>query len=493
MLDGDGQESDRARHRDAAPPVAGLRTEGFGHAMKELLATLPDDPPPLPPGYLDTVLERGRRSLRRRRLGAAALLVVALAAAVTVISGVPRPAQPADSSQGSTVPDRFAGYSLFTSTVTKAPPGRAIALYGYGNGEMFNMFQPLVVGADADTYRRLDAAEDRLLPSALLAPDGKHVLLGDDRGLTDELTLLDLTTGEHRPIRLQGAVGVRLLAWSPDGRQVAYSAGPLSNSGELGTAQTVDMELARTGTLWLLDVPSGRSTKLAAIRSPKTAAFAADSRRLAVQVGQTAHVIALDGRESNKLDIPAGRELAADVGWSPDGRFLATVPEGLTRHDEFLWQVGDVAFISLTDDGTPPTTIENVTQLLGWRSSDSLIVATINGSDHLALAEVDRGTGSRRTLSRFDIGRTCELHTQTCQVFDLHLATGLLPELTVRDAGRPQRGSPWPTLVATIITVALAGAGYLVWRRIKPAWQRHRASAKLRKKAMRRLRDSYNS
>jgi hypothetical protein len=39
-------------------------------------------------------------------------------------------------------------------------------LYGYSSGEMFTMFQSLVVGADADTYRRVDAMEKRGHPSA---------------------------------------------------------------------------------------------------------------------------------------------------------------------------------------------------------------------------------------------------------------------------------------------------------------------------------------
>src|ERR1700754_1204157 len=50
-----------------------------------------------------------------------------------------------------------------------------------------------------------------------------------------------------------------------------------------------------------------------------------DSHRLAVQGGQRAHLVDLDGRESGSVEIPAGRELAAGVGWSPDGGLLATV------------------------------------------------------------------------------------------------------------------------------------------------------------------------
>lgn len=444
--------------------------------MRELFATLPDEPPPLPPGYLDTVLTRARRSVRRRRIAATAgCAAVVLVLAGLVAPGVPLPVRPAAPAATPSLPDRFAGYSMLTSTVTKAPPGRAIALYGYGNGEAFNMFQSLIVGADADTYRRVDAMEERDRPSALLAPDGTRVLLGDDRGATRDLLLVDLATGKRRSIPLGDPVGVRLLAWSPDGRHVAYSAAPLSHSGEFGTVNVVEAEVARTGTLRLLDLSSGRSTEVPAIRPAWTAAFAADSRRLAVQVGQTAHLVDLDGRELRRVQIPRGRELAAEVGWSPDGTFLATVPwladgpftgstGGDTSHGVFLWKVGDVQFLPLSGVRTPPAAVPDVVQLLGWRAADSVVVATVNDAGHASLAEVRLDAGSRRTLSSFDTGSSCELGSQSCQLFDLHLTTGLLPDLTVRNAGRPQRG-PRPMLVDALIGVVVLGGALLFWRR----------------------------
>jgi hypothetical protein len=96
-----------------------------------------------------------------------------------------------------------------------------------------------------------------------------------------------------------------------------------------------------------------------------------------------------------------------------------------------------------------------------------VIVATISPAGRVAIVEVDRDTGARRPLSRFDTGHTCELHTQNCEVFDLHLATGLLPDLTVRDAGRPQRGGPWPILLSAIPGAAALLAAWLLWRRIR--------------------------
>jgi hypothetical protein len=445
--------------------------------MRDLFATLPDDPaPPMPAGYLDTVLSRGRRDVRRRRIGTAAVwAVVVLALAVLVLPGVPLPARPGAPAKRPGLPDHLAGYSMLTSTVTKAPPGRAIALYGYGNGELFNMFQPLVVGADRNTYRRVDALDERNHPSALLAPDGTRVLLGDDRGPTGDLVLVDLTTGKRRSVPIGDPVGVRLLAWSPDGRYVAYSAAPLPPPD--GNGNFVDYEVARAGVLRLLDLSSGRSTEVPAFKPAWTAAFAPDSRRLAVQVGQEAHLIDLDGHESGSVHITAGRELAANVGWSPDGGFLATVPwaadgpfDGTvgTNHYGFLSLARNVDLVALTGmgTGTPKAPIEDVVQLLGWRSAGSMIVATVNAVGQLSLTEVQLGTGARRTLSRFDTGSTCELGTQTCQVFDLQLATGLLPDLTVRHGGSPQRG-PWPITLTIPVAAVVLGTALLLWRRTR--------------------------
>ncbi|GAA1883136.1 hypothetical protein GCM10009687_59310 [Asanoa iriomotensis] len=400
--------------------------------------------------------------------------VVVLLLALMVAGSAPSALRTAGPVAGPSVPDRTAGYSTFTGSVTGAPPGRAIALYGYGNGELFNMFQSLVVGADRDTYRRVDAMEDRDRPSALLAPDGTHVLLGDERGATDDLILVDLATGERRSIPLGATVGVRLLAWSPDGRSVAYSAAPLTDTSEFGSVNVVEPAVARDGTLRLLDVASGSSTDLPSVEPPWTAAFAPDSRRLAVQVGQQVRLIGLDGTEFDTVDIAAGRELAPEVGWSPDGRFLATVPwvgdgptGGFTGHGMFLWDSGDVSFVPLDDADSTPTAVPDVARLLGWRSADTMVVATVDDAQHVTLAEVDRATASRRTLSRFDTGSTCELHTQPCMVFDLHLATGLLPDLTVRDAGNPQRGGVGPIIVNSLVVATLLGAAYLLWRRLR--------------------------
>jgi hypothetical protein len=447
--------------------------------MRELFAALPDEPaPPPPPGYLDTVLVLGRRSIRRRRIGAAgAWAAVIVALAILVVPGVKLPIRPVAPSQKPGLPDRFAGYSMLTSTVTKAPPGRAIALYSYGNGEMLNMFQSLVVGADHDTYRQVDAMQERGRPSALLAPDGTRVLLGDDRGATADLVLVDLGTGTRKSVPIGSPVAVRLLAWSPDQRFVAYSIAP--PAAIENTVNAVDDAVNRTGILRLLDLTTGQSIEMPSLAPASTAAFAPDSDRLAVQVGREAHLIDLNGQETGRVHIPIGQELAANVGWTPDGAFLATMswpddgasngtPGLLIPHGVFLPAfAGAIDFVALAADGAqPPARVPDVVQLLGWRSSSSMVVATADSEEHVSLAEVSLDSGTRQTLSQFDTGSSCELGMHPCEVFDLRLATGLLPDLSVRSAGHPQRG-PWPTTLTISLSIVIAGAALLVWLRVR--------------------------
>jgi dipeptidyl aminopeptidase/acylaminoacyl peptidase len=439
--------------------------------VRELFASLPDEQaPPPPPGYLDTVLTVARRSARRRRaVTVAAWAAVLLAIVAVAVPLVRPPSQPASPSTRATLPSRFAGYSVLTADAGGSPAGRAIALYGYGNGELFNMHQPLVVGADRNTYRRIAAMQERELPPALLSPDGTHVLFGDDRSALTDLQLLDLTTGRQRPVPVGEAVGVRLLAWSPDGRYVAYGAAPVpENTDNIGNF--VDAEVARTGTLRILDLTTFASTPLPLATPVWTAAFAFDSRRIAVQVGQRLHLLDVSGAPTAApIDLPADRQLVGNVGWSLGGDAIATMPlpvdgqaNGNTGHDTYLTERQTLTFVRAPGARAVPPPDLDAVQLLGWTSRSQVLVLDADAVGHLTIALVDLRDGSRRVLSRFDTGSTCEFGTQSCQVFDLQLATGLLPGVTVRDAGWAHRG-PWPAWFALTVTVPAVSVAVLAW------------------------------
>nr|BFE64018.1 hypothetical protein GCM10020063_085440 [Dactylosporangium thailandense] len=426
--------------------------------MRDLFTALPDDPaPPLADGYLDRVLVRGRRSVRRRRIGtAAAWTAVVLAFAALLVPVVPQAERPAAPARHPSVPDHFAGYSTLTSTVERSAPGRAIAMYTYGNGELFNMFQPLVVGADKDTYRRVGAVEERGKPQSLLSPDGTRVLVGERRGETTDLLLVDLTTGDRRSIDLGASFEVRLLAWSPDGRYVALGAAVTDPSQ--GQPDSAEYDALRHGTLRLLDLSTGRSTAVPSVRSPFAAAFAPDGARVAVQSAQEVHLLDLLGTEQAVVPVGAGRGLVARAGWSADGRFLATVPwDGTAVEDgTFLTENAQVTFVPIAAGTPTPAPVADVVRLLGWRDPDHVIAATTDAQGHMSLHELTLSSGDRRVLSRFDTGMTCEFHLQHCEVADLQLATGLLADLGTRPAESTDHG-PWPWALRALAALPLAG------------------------------------
>ncbi|MEU4366784.1 RNA polymerase sigma factor [Micromonospora chersina] len=94
-----------------------------------------------------------------------------------------------------------------------------------------------------------------------------------------------------------------------------------------------------------------------------------------------------------------------------------------------------------------------------WSAADDLVQECL-----VALYRHWRKAAAADSLDAYV--RTMLIHA-CCQLFDLHLATGLLPESSVRHSGRPQRG-PWPTLLTAVLGVVVLGAAFLLWRRLRP-------------------------
>ncbi len=421
--------------------------------------------PALGAGFTEQTVTLARRSVRRRRLAGALVVTVAVVVAgtVPVLLTAPAPLGPAAPAGHASLPDQFAGYSMLTTTVTRQPAGRAIAMYTNGSNEILATWQPLVVGADRDTYRQVDPIIARSpgegnYPEALLAPDGTRVLVGDGRGTASSLELVDLGTGQRRELRVDPPAWVRLLAWSPDGRYVAYSTAPLVHpAGYAITTATL-----ATSELVLLDLDTGTSTHYPRLRPVRSASFAPDSRRLAVQLDQQAWIVTLDGQPERQLTLPPGRELLMRYAWLPDGELIATVP--LAEDITYGTYGGALVFVDATGASHPvPAPIE-VVDVLGWRSPTRLLAFD---TGYLGLGgnivEVDLDTGQRRVLSRFSDATDCEYGLHACQVADLQLATGLLATLDTRTAGDPDRGA-WPSwLILTCAGLAATLAALVGW------------------------------
>lgn len=388
----------------------------------------------------------------------------------------------ADQSAAAGIPDRMAGYSYLTGDVSSSPPGRAVALFQHGWGVEFMDFpQAVVLGADADVYRRVDLAEDRATPEnqgdpgpMLLSPDGTSVAVGDHDSDRPDLAVLNLATGEVARHPVPGGRSVVPVAWSSDGRRVAYLISAAATSTTSGTPAE--------GDVGVLDLGSGEARALAGATRVWTAAFSPDSSEVAVQhsaaAGGALEVFALDGSGRRNLSLPAGHHLGGADAWSPDGALLATSRAPfpcLDLLEEAQWlacqreweSIPDViAFVAATArPAQVPTPVEVAIagqgRVLGWASAREVVVLTghadAEGSDpdEFWVTGVSLEDGAAERLSAVPTGGG------NYGVGRFQLAAALLPDLDVRAAGEPDRGR-WPAaLRVTAALLAAAAAGLL--------------------------------
>lgn len=445
-----------------------------------LLAAAPPDPePPLPPGLLEGLVPAARRDIRRRRATAVLCTVVALLVGIGVLLIPPagRHTDPAQQPSTASLPDRIAGYSPLTGSVGDSPPGRAIMLYGYGNSETIRTYQSLVLSADGDAYRQLDAAPDRS-GSWLLAPDGRTVVLAAPDRASADVQVVDLLTGRTRRVPLPRAGGVVPLALSPDGHTLAYSivdTTPIDADLAMGVGNAIERRATEHSELVLLDLRSGRAVQTG-VGPVAAVAFAPDGARLVVQSRLETWLVGLDGTRQEEVMVPQGYGITRHNAWSPTGRLLAVVPWAVedwgTDRAYALDYTGSgavrtvaVAEPSALRDGAAETET-----FLGWLSDDEVLGQSWDyASDTGALWAVPVDGSTPRALSRFDDAYRCELGMQRCVPWEVSVAAGLLPELTVRPAGSPDRGQ-WPAgfrIAGFALLVVLLGVGWLVVRRIR--------------------------
>jgi hypothetical protein len=446
--------------------------------LTTLMRAAGEPEPALPADFVADTLGRSRRSVRIRR-GLGGLVAVAVVGlVVALLPLVPhglRAVPPAAPAGRPALPTEFADYSSLTSRAIDRPAGRAIALYEYGSSELFHSWQTLVVGADADTYRRVDNGDDDPAPPVLLSPDGTSVLYFHAEKGTDEFTLLDLTTGHTRTLHSvpwTSNVGgtVTMLAWSPDGRYVAYSVPSPPNGGP---------QLATDTQLALLDVVHDTTVRYPAYSPVDKAAFAPDSLRLAVQTGPTGEIVSVRG-ERLGIWVPGGNELAGPAAWSPDGRLLATVvpPEprldGSTSSTDSL-----IRFVSTTGVAGAALPDRPGYDVLGWTSPTTYLTDNwLTTTDAEVISEVSTLDGRTRVVSRFSQNAECEFGLQVCNAYRIQLATGLLTPLNLR-LPDPDRGPLVPLVhIGLSAGIPLLVGGLVAWWAIRR--RRRRATRRVR-------------
>lgn len=377
------------------------------------------------------------------------VLVAAVVVVLLLAVGLVRlPAAPAAPAAGpATLPSVFADHSFLTAPVSDAPAGPAIAIYGYGRGDMpFQTPQLIAVGVDGRSYREIDLAGKRgrsvdapLLAPTLLSPDGSRVAVADARGPVHDVAIVDLTTGRTRSHPVPAGSAVQLLAWSPDSMRLAYAVAPYrpDSNGDPRPA------LAADGELTLLDLATGVTSTIAGQHGVLDAAFSPDGRTLAVQVGTELRLLTAGGG-STVVPLPDRHRLGGPAAWSPDGSRLALfrVAAGSPSWAAGYWSPDGLAVLDLpTRVSTPLDT--DATAVLGWRGADLL------ATNYNTIVSVPP-TGSARVLARLQPGNDYFIDT-------VQLATARTGDLQVRDTGVDRGPWPWWLQGLTVGLLLIAG------------------------------------
>jgi hypothetical protein len=349
------------------------------------------------------------------------------------------PGFPAQQDRGApTIPNRVAEYSHLTGNVSSSPPGRGIALFQFGFGVEFLDFpQAVVVSADGDVYRRVDVAEDAAGRQSqgdpgpmLLSPDGIRVAVGNYDTDRPAVAVVDLASGRVDRHAVPAGRAVLPVAWSPDGRRVTYLGTPEPWNPHLGAPIA--------GDVGVLEPETGRATALPGGSEVLTVAFGPDGTELAVQHADgRLEVLPLDGEGGGRdLHVSPGHRLAGPAAWSPDGALLAIRRTG-----------GSVGFVDATAGlgNTPDPLDQRVVSpghVLGWTAPHrvAVLVADPVGDpdpDQHRVIDVPLDGGDPRRLSAVPTSGG------GYGVGQFQLASGLLPDLQVREAGDVDRGR-WP-------------------------------------------------
>lgn len=339
------------------------------------------------------------------------------------------------------IPDELAGYSYLTGDASQAPPGRALALYQHGFGVEFMDFpQGIVLAADDDVYRRVDAAENRAGRESqgdpgpmLLSPDGTSVALGEHNTTSPDIEFVDLETGQVTSQEVPDARSVLPVAWSQDGNRVSYLAtNKPTNPYSFSPIR---------GALVELDLSSGSVEPVPGGKQASAAAYSPDGTRIAIQHGGDAGLQIVDLSTGDIRAVQEEGTLAGPNAWSPDGRLLT-----VARADE-IWAV-DVASTSPAEPTQVPFPESSVPEVVGWTGDRDVVIFGRTEENRSIVDAVSVDTGESRELTRID-------GVSNYGVNRFQLASDLISDLPVREAGNADRGPM--SLVLSVPLSLLAG------------------------------------
>lgn len=332
-------------------------------------------------------MERWTRAERPSSLPA---VVAALAVAVLLW---PLTAEPATGGPVA-FPRQVASYSWWTPMLEESEVGTATMLYQNGFGvEFLDLPQSVVLGADASTYRRLGAAEQRSTgadqgdpASSVLSADGSFVVISGP-GRDGGVEIVDLGGDERRGLPIG------------DGRSaVALS---IDSAGESVLLLTSDDEMSRyrdaqfllNGDLAVLDLPTGEVRDLPLDGPVHSAALSPDGTVIAAETSDA--LVILDAGSGTVLTsrAPVGGGLDGDA-FSPDGRRLA-VPEaeGLRV----------LEWAGTAEDRLLPLPADSWSSAVGWRDDGTVLlhVSDSDGGNGSTFAWADVASGELDVFSRY--------------------------------------------------------------------------------------------
>lgn len=150
---------------------------------------------------------------------------------------------------------------------------------------------------------RTSSAHDKW---ARWSPDGRHIALVSDRTGEEEVWLMDVATGEERPLTRGSGMMLFSPRWAPDSERLAYAD--------------------QDGRLWVVEIDGGDRTLVA--DEPRGQIFdytwAPDSRTLAFSMsdpnGFGASIHVWSGGQERRVTSELFNEF--NPAWSPDGNYL---------------------------------------------------------------------------------------------------------------------------------------------------------------------------